>query len=113
MSGKCDSNLAGVPSSANLGIGHTGNRTNSFDANDGYRNLVQPSCTVADLSAGTSIAGFDIGCSIRNLTDERGRLGLYTPFIQVGEPAQVSYIRPQTIGLTVSKAFRRQTGNPG
>ena len=78
-------------------VGHTGDRTNSFDANAGYPNLHQPAYTLVDFNMGTSLGGFDLGFYVRNLTDERAQLGLYAPFIQVGGPGQVTYARPRTI----------------
>jgi outer membrane receptor protein involved in Fe transport len=105
VNGKYDFNLAAAPSFAALNIAYTGDRTNSFDANAGYANLHQPAYTLLDFNMGTSLGGFDLGFYVRNLTDERAQLGLYAPFIQVGGPAQVTYARPRTIGVTASKAF--------
>jgi iron complex outermembrane recepter protein len=105
VNGKYDFSMGGAPSYASLNIGYTGNRTNSFDGNAGLRNLTQPAYTLVDFNLGTSVSGFDVGFYIRNLTDERAQLGLYSPFIQVGGPAQVTYARPRTIGVTASKAF--------
>jgi outer membrane receptor protein involved in Fe transport len=104
VNGKYDFSMAGDPSFASLSVGYTGDRTNSFDANAGYVNLHQPAYTLVDFNLGTNFGGFDLGFYVRNLTDERAQLGLYSPFIQVGGPAQVTYARPRTIGITASKA---------
>jgi iron complex outermembrane recepter protein len=105
VSGRYDFSIGGAPSFVGLNIGHTGERTNSFDGNAGLRNLRQPSYTLADFNLGTNVSGFDVGFYVRNLTDERAQLGLYAPFIQSGGPAQVTYARPRTVGVTASKSF--------
>jgi hypothetical protein len=47
----------------------------------------------------------DLGLYVRNLTDERGQISAYTAIAGVGGPNLVSFIRPRTIGLTLSRAF--------
>ncbi|MBC7938608.1 MAG: TonB-dependent receptor [Chitinophagaceae bacterium] len=105
VSGKYEFTVGSASSFAALNIGYTGDRTNSFDANAGARNLVQPAYTLVDFNLGTNVSGFDVGLYVRNLTDKRAQLGLYSPFIQVGGPAQVAYARPRTIGVTASRSF--------
>jgi outer membrane receptor protein involved in Fe transport len=86
-------------------IGHTGARTVSFAASAGTPNYQLPAYTTLDLNAGTTLAGFDLGVYVRNITDERGQISAYTQFAGLGVPVSVNFIRPRTIGLTLSRSF--------
>jgi iron complex outermembrane recepter protein len=95
----------GSPSFVAANLGHTGNRTVSFDGNFGAPNYKLPAYTTLDLNGGIRVGGFDIGAYVRNLTDERGQVSAYTQFSGLGVPNWVSYIRPRTIGVTVNRLF--------
>jgi iron complex outermembrane recepter protein len=98
-------NAGGAPSFVAATLGHTGNRTVSFDGNLGAPNYTLPAYTTLDLNGGISVSGFDVGAYVRNLTDERGQVSAFTQFAGLGVPTWVNYIRPRTIGVTVSRVF--------
>ena len=86
-------------------VGHTGVRNTGFPGSLGTPNYRLPAYTTLDVNAGTTLAGFDIGVYVRNLTDERGQVSANTGFVGAGEPVTVNFIRPRTFGVTVSRAF--------
>jgi outer membrane receptor protein involved in Fe transport len=49
----------------------------------------------------------DIGLYVRNLTDERGQVSAYTAIAGagIGGPNLISFIRPRTFGVTLSRSF--------
>lgn len=100
-----DLNLVNAPGFVALNVGHTGDRTVSFDGNLGAPNYKLPAYTTVDINAGAQVGGFDVGAYVRNLGDTRGQVSAYTQFAGFGVPNWVNYIRPRTIGVTVSRAF--------
>jgi len=86
-------------------VGHTGVRNTGFPGGLGSPNYRLPAYTTLDVNAGATLAGFDIGVYVRNLSDERGQVSAYTAFVGAGEPVTVNFIRPRTIGVTVSRSF--------
>jgi outer membrane receptor protein involved in Fe transport len=86
-------------------LGHTGARTVSFAGSTGTPNYRLPAYTTLDVNGGTSWAGIDLGVYVRNLTDERGQVSAYTQFAGLGVPVSVNFIRPRTVGVTLSRAF--------
>ena len=100
-----DLGLAGSPAFVAVNLGHTGDRMVSFDANLGAPNYKLPAYTTVDVNAGVQVAGFDLGAYVRNLGDTRGQVSAYTQFAGLGVPNWVNYIRPRTVGVTVSRAF--------
>ena len=90
---------------ASLNLGYVGDRTASFDASATVPNYKLPSYTALDFNAGVQWAGLDIGAYVRNLTDERGQVSAYTAIAGVGGPNLISFIRPRTYGVTLSRAF--------
>jgi iron complex outermembrane recepter protein len=100
-----DFEVAATPSFVALNLSHTGTRYASFDGNLGLPNYKLPAYTTLDLNAGASVAGFDLGLYVRNLTDERGQLSVSTTYAAFGQPNLVSLIRPRTVGVTVSRQF--------
>jgi iron complex outermembrane recepter protein len=104
LNARWDFSFGATPAYAALNLGHTGNRTVSFEASS-TPNYRLPSYTVLDVQAGATVAGFDIGAYVRNLTDERGQVSAYTQFAGLGAPVQVNFVRPRTVGVTLSRAF--------
>jgi iron complex outermembrane recepter protein len=100
-----DLGLAGSPGFVAINLGHTGDRVVSFDANLGAPNYKLPAYTTVDVNAGVQVAGFELGAYVRNLGDTRGQVSAYTQFAGLGVPNWVNYIRPRTVGVTVSRAF--------
>jgi iron complex outermembrane recepter protein len=100
-----DFSAGGKPSFVAASVGHTGNRTVSFDGNLGNPNYRLPSYTTLDVNGGITVGGFDVGLYVRNLTDERGQVSAYTQFAGLGVPNWINYIRPRTIGITASRLF--------
>jgi outer membrane receptor protein involved in Fe transport len=105
LQARYDFSVANAASFLAAGLGYTGERTVSFDGSLGTPNYRLPSYTTVDLNGGTSVAGFEIGAYVRNLTDERGQVSAYTGFTGFGLPVSVNFIRPRTIGVTASRAF--------
>ena len=105
LNARYDFAFGGASSFAALNVGHVGARTASFDANAQTPNYKLPAYTTLDLNVGTQLFGMDLGLYVRNLTDERGQISAYTAIAGVGGPNLVSFIRPRTIGLTLSRAF--------
>lgn len=99
----------GVPSFVAAGLAHTGARTVSYAGGGaggaGFTPYTLPAYTTLDVNAGASVAGFELGAYVRNLTDERGQLSATTLYGSVGGPTNVQLIRPRTIGLTLSRSF--------
>jgi iron complex outermembrane receptor protein len=93
------------PSFVAANLGHTGDRTVSFDGNLGAPNYKLPAYTTLDINGGINVGGFELGAYVRNLTDERGQVSAYTQFAGLGVPNWVNYIRPRTIGVTVNRNF--------
>ena len=105
LNARWDFSISSAPAFAALNVGHTGNRTVSFDGSLGTPNYRLPSYTLVDLQAGGTWAGFDLGVYVRNLGDERGQVSAYTQFAGLGAPVQVNFVRPRTLGVTLSRSF--------
>ncbi len=105
VNARYDFSIGSASSFAALNLGHVGERTASFDASATVPNYKLPAYTTLDFNAGTQLAGMDFGVYVRNVTDERGQVSAYTAIAGVGGPNLISFIRPRTFGVTLSRAF--------
>jgi outer membrane receptor protein involved in Fe transport len=84
---------------------YVSDRTASFDANASLPQYRLPDYTSVDLRAGIAAGPVDVGLYVRNLFDVRGQLSAQTVLSAFGGPAQVTILRPRTIGLELSTRF--------
>jgi iron complex outermembrane receptor protein len=105
VNARWDFSVGGSGTFAAVNVGYTGDRNTSFPGSAGTPNYKLPAYTVLDAQVGGNWAGFDLGVYVRNLTDERGQVSAYTQFAGLGAPVQVNFVRPRTVGVTLSRAF--------
>lgn len=84
---------------------YVSDRTASFDANAQLPQYRLPEYTSVDLRAGLTAGPVDVQLYVRNLFDERGQLSAQTVLSGFGGPAQVTILRPRTIGIQLSTRF--------
>jgi iron complex outermembrane receptor protein len=78
---------------------YTGDRTAGFDASAGSPQYRLPDYIVVDLRAGFTIGPVDLQAYVHNLFDQRPQLSAQTSITALGAPAQITILRPRTIGL--------------
>lgn len=98
-----DGNLGQYPAFVRAEQTFLGDRLSAFVASGTAIRL--PDFETTDFSAGISFDRFDLGIYVRNITDERGVLGALPPDVPGLFPANATYVRPRTIGATVSVEF--------
>jgi outer membrane receptor protein involved in Fe transport len=86
-------------------IRYVSNRTASFDANGSLPQYRLPGYASVDLRAGLTAGPVDVQLYVHNLFDRRGQLSAQTVLSAFGGPAQVTMLRPRTIGLELSTRF--------
>jgi outer membrane receptor protein involved in Fe transport len=84
---------------------YLGDRYASFDGSMGVPQYHLPSYTVTDLRAGLEWGGVASSLYVKNLFDKRGEMSAFTGFSLAGGPAQLSIIKPRTIGIRTSVRF--------
>lgn len=84
---------------------YVSNRTASFNANAQLPQYRLPDFASVDLRAGVTAGPVDVRLYVRNLFDERGQLSAQTVLSSFGGPAQVTIVRPRTVGLELSTRF--------
>jgi outer membrane receptor protein involved in Fe transport len=102
-----DYRVASSPLRPSVGatIRYVSNRTASFDANASLPQYRLPGYASVDLRAGLTAGPINVQLYVRNLFDERGQLSAQTVLSGFGGPAQVTMLRPRTIGLELSTRF--------
>lgn len=80
-------------------------QTASFDKGAALPQFRLPDYEVVDLRAGLTLGRIDAQIYVHNLLDRRGELSAQTVLSSLGGPAQVSILRPRTVGLRLSAGF--------
>ncbi|MBP7335998.1 TonB-dependent receptor [Niveispirillum sp.] len=84
---------------------YAGKRTASFDANAGLPQYRLPAYNLTDIRAGITLGEVNLQAYVHNLFDKRAQLSAATALSSLGGPAQVTILRPRTIGLTAGWYF--------
>ena len=84
---------------------YVGDRTSGFDASAGSPQYHLPDYVLADLRAGFSVGMFDVQLYVHNVFDERAQLSASTVQSILGGPAQITILRPRSIGMNVGVHF--------
>lgn len=86
-------------------VRYVGDRTASFDANVGLPQYHLPAYTLADLRTGVTLGEVNLQAYVHNLFDTRAQLSAATVLASFGGPAEVTILRPRTIGMTAGVYF--------
>ncbi len=84
---------------------YVSDREASFDANAGVPQYHLPAYTSVDVRAGFTVGPVEAQLYVRNVFDVRGQLSAQTILSSFGGPAQVTMLRPRTIGLKLTSGF--------
>jgi outer membrane receptor protein involved in Fe transport len=84
---------------------HVGERMASFDESTRFPQYRLPSYTSIDLRTGVMFDSVTLQFYVHNVFDERGQLSAFNGYSMFGGPAQISILRPRTIGVTATTRF--------
>ncbi len=98
-----DYTFAGLPWQPSVGTSmrYVDARWESFDQNSGYPQYHLPDYALIDLRAGMHFASLDLQFYVRNALNKLGQISANTGDVN----AQVTYVQPRTIGLSLTKQF--------
>jgi len=102
-----DYTLLDSPAKPTLGasLRYASDSTASFDGNASLRQYHLPDYVTVDLRAGATFGPVDAQVYVHNLFDVRGQLSAQTVLSALGGPAQVTMLRPRTVGLRLTTRF--------
>jgi outer membrane receptor protein involved in Fe transport len=82
-----------------------GERYASFNQSGGVPQYRLPAYAALDLRAGVNVQASRVEVYVKNVTDQAAQLSALTQTALAGGPAEVSVLRPRTVGLSVSTKF--------